>query len=108
MSFTVDPAAAVGDQLDAWARTILADLAPPRRHTILGTIVPRGAEVLAVAATDYAGRWYVQDATHGTPIAAVVEVVGITLRANGDTGWSVDPRPTTWAARSCCRRATYR
>lgn len=90
VSFTLDASGAQGDQLDAWAERVLADLATPRHHTILGTIVPRGTEVAQLAGTDYAGRWYVQDANHGAPIEAVVELVGMTLRADGSAGWSVD------------------
>jgi hypothetical protein len=89
-SFTLDPAAVPSDALDQWADTVLSELAAPRRHTILGTIVPAGPDVLALAATDYGGRWYLQDANHGAPIERVVELVGLTIRAEHGAGWSVD------------------
>ena len=90
VSFTLDASGNQGDQLDQWADHVLADLATPRRHTMLGTIIPAAGEVAQLAATDYQGRWYLQDANHGAPIGTVVELVGMTLHADGTNGWSVD------------------
>jgi hypothetical protein len=90
ISFTYDPTAAPADAYTRWAESILGQLADPRRQTRLGQLVPYGEQVSQLLTTDYRDQWRVVSALWGPSIDRLVELVGMSVSASADAGWSVN------------------
>lgn len=74
---------------DSWAAALMSELAYPRTLTVLGTLLPVGAQVAQLLRVPFRGQLRIRDDEHPPSTDRHVEVIGMTMHVDHDGGWEV-------------------